>query len=370
MRLMNHQNDFSFLDVLCVLFVWNTCMYYSFQAQLYRAGRFTSVLRLLHAQAPMEDDRKLCEYSLTEGATISALFEPDVDINIEVSTCHRSQKLTISNATSVMALKVQICGVLRCGVAPEKLEIRLGDITLEDPMPLHFYGIKDGSRLDIIKSYVDVRVENNKGDKIFWRLKRKDTIGDVKIKLATSSKITGRSTEYQNPDDSVKVEQLRLYSVSKDNNFDELDEDDETVDNCNIKNNDRLYLMSYKWAQHNLKVTVKKTGRELWAVEQDDTCFLIKVKAQDQTGMPVSTIRIARLAEGEWQQRASLSYDSRTRVQKYKQLIEVSDEKIPVKYKEPLYVVTEEELKAEPARLEQEKEAWLEGLRGQGYRLK
>ena len=99
------------------------------QAQLYRAGCFTSAVRLLHAQAPMEDDWKLCEYSLPEGTTISVLFEPDVDINIEVSTCHQMQKLTASNATSVMELKVQICGIMKCGISPEKLEIRLGDVT-------------------------------------------------------------------------------------------------------------------------------------------------------------------------------------------------------------------------------------------------
>ena len=316
----------------------------------------------------MEDDQKLREYSLPEGATISALFEPDMDINIEVSTHHQTQKLNVSNATSVMALKVQICGVMKCGLAPEKLEIRLGDVTLEDPMPLHFYGIRDGSRLDVVKPYVDVRVENNKGGKIFWRLKRQDAIGDVKIKLATSSKTTGRSTEYQNPDDSVKVEQLRLYSVSKDNKFEELDEDDRTVDNCKIKDNDRLYLLSYKWAQ-NLKVAVMKTRRELWGLEKDGTCLGIKVKAQDQVGTPVSTIKLARLAEGEWK-RVSYSFGSPTFVQKYKQLIEISDEEIPFDYKEPLYVVTEEELKEDAARVEEEKEAWLEGLKRQGYRLK
>ena len=208
---------------------WKTRMYVSYllyyllQAQLYCAGRFTSAVRLLHAQVPMEDDRKWCEYSLPEGATISALFEPDVDINIEVSTRHQTQKLTVSNATSVMALKAQICGVMRCGVAPEKLEIRLGDVTLENPMPLHFYEIKEGSRLNIMKPYVGVMVETNKGAKIFWRLKRKDTIGDVKIKLATSSKTTGRKTEYQKPDDSLKVEQLGLYLITNDNEFEELD---------------------------------------------------------------------------------------------------------------------------------------------------
>ena len=136
----------------------------------------------------MRDDRKLCEYSIPEGAMISALFEPDVDIDIEVSIINQRQKLPVSNATSVMALKVQVCDVMKCGVAPEKLEIRLGDVTLEDPMPLHFYGIKNGSTLNILKPYVTVSIEDNHGDVICKRLNRKDTIREVKVKLSSSTR--------------------------------------------------------------------------------------------------------------------------------------------------------------------------------------
>ena len=96
--------------------------------------------------------------------------------------CSTSPPCAVSNATSVMALKVQICGVMRCGGAPERLEMRLGDVTLEDPMPLHFYGVKDGSRLDMVKPYVGIMVENNKGNTIYWRLNRKDAIGEVKVR--------------------------------------------------------------------------------------------------------------------------------------------------------------------------------------------
>ena len=97
-----------------------------------------SQVRLLQGQTVLEDDRKLSQYSLPEGATISALFEPDVDINIEVNTGPQVHNLTVSNAKSIKALKVQISGVMSCGVAPERLEIILGDVTLEDLMPLHF----------------------------------------------------------------------------------------------------------------------------------------------------------------------------------------------------------------------------------------
>ena len=74
-----------------------------------------SQVRLFQGQTVLEDDRRLCEYSLTEGTTISALFEPGVDNTIEVSIGHKTQKLTVSNSTSTLALKVQISDVMRCG---------------------------------------------------------------------------------------------------------------------------------------------------------------------------------------------------------------------------------------------------------------
>ena len=190
-------------------------MFMSFlQAQLYRAGHVTSTMRLLHAQAQMKDGRKLSEYSLPEGAIISALFEPDVDINIEVIMGHQTQKFKVSNATSVMALKVQIAGIMRSGIIPKRLEMRQGDVALDDPMPLHFYDVKEESKLDVIKPYVRVRVENNHGNLICWRLTRNDTIKEVKVKLVASL-------------NNISTEQLHLYKTG--GNFDELDDDDTAV---------------------------------------------------------------------------------------------------------------------------------------------
>ena len=155
---------------------------------MYRTGCITSAMHLLHAQAPISDDRKLSEYSIPEGSTISALLEPDVDINIEVNIGHKTQKLTVPNSTSAMVLKVQIRGIMRCGVAPEKLEIRLGDVTLEDLMLLHFYGVKNESTLSVLKPYIIVSIEDNHGDVICKRLNRKDTIQEVKVKLISSTR--------------------------------------------------------------------------------------------------------------------------------------------------------------------------------------
>ena len=104
-------------------------------------------------------------------------------------------------------------------------------------------------------------------------------------------------------------------------------------------------------------------------MEPGDTCLGIKVKAQDQTGMPVSTIKVARFPENQWNIHCSRRGWSTIRVQKFKQLIEISDDEVPFNRKEPPSIVTEEDLKADVARVEAEREAGLEGLRNQGYRI-
>ena len=295
-------------------------------------------MHLLHAQTPLEDDRKLSEYSIPEGGIISALFEPDVDINIEVRSRHQAQNLTISNTTSVMTLKVQICGVIRCSMVPERLEFRFGNITLENPVPLHFYGIKDGSRLYLVKPYIQVMVENNNGDLICWRLDRKDTIKEVKVELTTSF-------------NNVSTKQLHLYVVRDGQTFDELDDDEETVGNCKIKDDDNLYLLTYKWTSGKT-VTVTQKGRKLQGFENDDTCLGIKVKVQDQLGLPVATLKVFRADHVK----EVLRHEVKSYFHQGKPRLCLNDDEKPFIRRDQyqLAVVTEEELQAEAPQKEQE----------------
>ena len=289
------------------------------QKLLYQSGKVTSQVRLIQGQTVFQDDRKLSEYSLPEGATISALFEPEMDINIEVSTGQQKQCFTVSNTISVMALKSQIDGIMRCGVARAKLEIRLGDVTLEDAMPLHFYGILDGSKLNIVKPYVNVKIQNNKGAAIYWRIDRKDVIKEVKVKLVASRPAVPIRFHlyYRNPYDNnptrdfrtnqsgfneirglqegcVSVEGMRLYVIRGDGEkFEEL-VDDETVENYKIEDGDKLFLLTYRWLHDEVDVTVLKTKSKIYGVEPDDTCMTIKVRVQDQTGLPAGTLLLAQ----------------------------------------------------------------------------
>ena len=274
------------------------------QLILYTEKKITSQVRLLHGQTVLEDERKLSEYSLPEGTTISALLQPDVDINIEVSTGVQTQRLTVSNATSTMALKVEICGVMRCGVVPERLELRLGDVTLENPMPLHFYGLQDGSQVKVIKPFISVIIRNGKMGAIYWRLYQKETIREVKVKLAASLSAlkfelcyntyksdSNNFNEIRGINDPCVADELRLYKVSKGDIYEELD-DDETIENLKLKDDDQLYSLTYQWSPGKFQAIIDTTRRNVHGVQQEDTVLDIKLRAQDQTGHPVSKLQL------------------------------------------------------------------------------
>ena len=83
-----------------------------------------------------------------------------------------------------------------------------------------------------------------------------------------------------------------------------------------------------------MDVTLKLDGRNLWGLEKDDTCLGVKVKAQDQTGASVSTIRLTRLVEYQWGGRPGVSEHSH----RYKQPVGISDNALPFNYTEPLSI--------------------------------
>ena len=342
------------------------------QRSLYISGRMTSQVRLLQGQTILEDDRKLCEYSLPEGAIISALFEPDVDIDIRISMGEEVWHLKVSNATSIMALKVQVCGAINCGTAPEKLEARLEDVILEDAMPLHFYNIVEGSLLMFLKPYVGVRIENNHGTVVFWRINRKDTIKKIKAKLATvkssdasaekkfsfsqnGTQFNGYVSGGHQVDDGMSIDGMRLYLVAG-GKFRELDDDD-TIQDCKIKDNGKLYLLIYRWTKE-CSVEALKTGRKLWGVEEADTCLGIKVKFQDQLGIPVATLKLFYEQEqsfGPW------FVSRRGKKKDYHTEQQIDDEKKPASHTRKIVGITKEELQAEEARRqEEERQAQLE----------
>ena len=255
--------------------------------------------------------------------------------------------------------------------APQRLDIRLGDITLEDPIPLHFYGIGNGTKLDVLKPYVNVKILNNRGAAIYWRLDRKDAIKEVKVKLGAAQSLvpirfylyygflhdhgTSQATIADQSsfneirgiqEGNVSTAGMRLYIIKDDGDkFEELD-DDETVDNCNIKDGNNLFLLTYRWLHHEGDVTVLKTKSKIEGVEPDETSLGIKVKVQDQIGLRASSLTLLRGSSLDITQYSSLGTS-----------IQDTDRPLMSKEKASLVVVTVEELRDEHFRRQEERKA-------------
>ena len=82
-------------------------------------------------------------------------------------------------------------------MATAKLEIRLGRHVTLAGCECRCISTEslNGSKIDVLKPYLNVTIVNNKGTEIFWRLKRKDTISEVKAKLATVQPSTSELLE-------------------------------------------------------------------------------------------------------------------------------------------------------------------------------
>ena len=155
-------------------------------------------------------------------------------------------------------------------------------------------------------------MENNYGNIIYWRLDRKDVIREVKVKLASTpqsalaspqNKISFNSQGGINYGGTVSggsptagiisAEVTRLYLVTGGETFEEL-RDDKTVEYHKIKDDDKLYLLAYKWTHNEGEIRVNSTDKTLQGVEKEDTVTGIKVKIQDQMDIPVRKLKLQR----------------------------------------------------------------------------
>ena len=99
------------------------------------------------------------------------------------------------------------------------------------------------------------------------------------------------------------------------------------------------------------KVELLNTGRKLCGVEETDTCLGIKVKLQDQLGIPVHTLK---LFQREWVQGSWFLESIKATVKDYYPKKEIDDKEKRANTTITLVAITQEELKAEGARRQEE----------------
>ena len=90
------------------------------------------------------------------------------------------------------------------------------------------------------------------------------------------------------------VDDMQLYIVKGAAQGAEYEElaDELMVKDHSLTDNDRLYLLSYQWVNP-ATITVTTQGRTVVrSVEPNDMVLSVKVRTQDQLGLPVSQVRL------------------------------------------------------------------------------
>ena len=255
-------------------------------------------MRVLKGKEGLPDDSTLDEHNITEGDVLNIITEPDKDINIQVRCGAETLPVSISYCTIVntlkhlISIKIMIFSLSEFDLVQEQNET-LYDTTL----PLHFYGIKNGSILRVIKSDVGIVVENRKGQEMFVSISRKATIGDLRDKIlkCTTVQLVDMFTAFVNPTGPKMYRKLA---------------DDSVCVGDVLYDHARVYAIECSF--HTDRVTqdgmYQDNSKKIYGLDFGDTVISVKLRGQDQLGIPVHKISVKK---GSQTQKFSVVPDNR-----------------------------------------------------------
>ena len=177
------------------------------------------------------------------------VFIPDKNINISINTATKTVRTTVSNSCTVQKLKVTLLHEysVKVPLGRQVLKNDLGEMMSNEEMPMHWYGVKEGSFLDLDTRTIRIRICDEIGETLQVLVNPiLDTVKDLKQKICSLS----QSNEGE-PRASRSVEFLTLFlNVDHGVQFDKLD-DNKVLIEYNISRKSLIYLLSYTWVNEN-----------------------------------------------------------------------------------------------------------------------
>ena len=189
---------------------------------------------------------------------------PDKNLNLSVNTATKVVRTTVSNSCTVQKLKVILLHQysVKISLHRQALKNDLGEVVYKEDMPVHWYGVKEGSFLDLDTKTFRVRLCDETGETLQVTVDPlPDTVNDLKCKMCSLTRANlGKIT---NPD---AIDFLTLFlDVNHDDQFDEL-EDKKILMDYSITRKSLIYLISYTWvdeSQISLQLANKVTEQAL-----------------------------------------------------------------------------------------------------------
>ena len=244
-----------------------------FQREIYKTGNITNAVRVLIGP----DESTLAEHNIKDGDVLNILIEPEKMITVHVFLGFQNFKHQLSHCTTVSNLKQILTKEVR--LPPREFELLKDETVLDDDvMPLHYYGVQDGSKLRLEKTMMGLVIENRKGEEVFLHISKISTIGELRTRIM-------KLTSCGSTDD------FSLFVKEKFANYRKLDGQDDVIVGHVLREHDKLYLIDNKFVKRPTNIK-QSLWQEIHGIETGDTILNIKLRAQDQLGYLTEEIKI------------------------------------------------------------------------------
>ena len=262
------------------------------QKEIYKSGKITGEVRLLKGRYVIPEGSTLDQLGITDGDTINILIEPDECVEIEVKCGPKTYKLEISQSMRVEELKQLLIknnqvAFLSKDFHIAKLVIKDGassEITMNDEsLPLHFYGIQNESTLTVVRPFVLLNIVNIVNEIYFKQLPRDISVKQLKKTMIYAKRFYEHFDFYN----------IIMFTKTAENSYKKLDENLDVTIGDLFSDGDMIYLTMDNFFVYSYPLYYD--GKEIGKVGigYQESCLSVKLRTQEQTGIPVGNITIS-----------------------------------------------------------------------------
>ena len=268
-------------------------MHYFQQEEIYKSGKVTGVVRMFRGKYTIPDDSTLDELNITDGDTVNFLIEPDQCVNIYVECGPKTYQLETSLSIQVKELKQLLIKNNQVALLYEYFHLALissdDDVYQEtkltdESLPLHFYSVQNGSTLKVIRAFIQLNIIDTRNEMHYKSIPSDITIQELKKTIMYSKQY---SEVYYGSFDNII-----MFTKTDDNVYKRLCENCKIIVGDLLSDNDSIYLSSDNFFKkfYPLYYDGNEIGKV--GVGFEESVLSIKLRTQEQTGIPVSNIRI------------------------------------------------------------------------------
>ena len=248
---------------------------------------------LFRGKYTIPDDSTLDELNISDGDTINILIEPDQCVNINVKCGPKIYKLETSLSMQVKELKQLLVKNNQVALLYEFFHLAMissndgvnHETTLTNEyLPLHFYGVQNESLLKVIGKFIQLNIANTRNEMNCRRFPRNTTLNDFMETMIYYKKYY---EQYSGTFNNI------LMFTKKDNNvYKRLYENRNVIIGDLFLENDTIYLSIDDFFRNSYPLYYDGNEIGKVGVGYEESVLSIKLRTQEQTGIPVSNIRI------------------------------------------------------------------------------